>query len=501
MPPFKVRLISVLTLIVLVAPCAIGQPSAAFREYRVEASHSLVGFSVDFLGHPVHGRFDDVRGMIVYVPDNPSASGATVAIATKSINTGATHRDEHLRSSDFFDAAKYPTIFFTSRRIERRRDTLLALGDLTMHGVTREIAVPFTQPGPLVADPHGSSLLYFTAHLRLARSDFGIAGGSRFNSWFDELRQRAMADTVDITLEVQAWDTDYDRSTRWKGAVDKLLETGVSKRVAALRELVAAHPDTLANAEWELTEAGRALLQRGRAADAVEIFRLVSDLYRTSASAQAALARGYEATGDSGKAMAQVRRALEIDPYEPWAREIARRCAIRAADAPERSVSFHAPMGMKTLRRRANFEEVLGRLHRLRPDSQRQWGRITAPQMVCHLTDAFRNLLGERSVTSPTESPTLFGRTLLKWTALYAPVKWPRGLKTRAEADQEIGGTPPSGDFAADVAALEAAAARFLAAGQRGPRKPHYMFGPLSEAQWCRWAFLHMDHHLRQFGV
>ena len=82
---------------------------------------------------------------------------------------------------------------------------------------------------------------------------------------------------------------------------------------------------TLANAEWELTEAGRALLQRGRAADAVEVFRLVSDLYRTSASAQAALARGYEAAGDSAKARAQVRRALEIDPNEPWAREIARR--------------------------------------------------------------------------------------------------------------------------------------------------------------------------------
>ena len=328
MSRFKVSLISVLASIELVAPRAMAQPSASFREYRIEAAHSLVGFAIDFLGHPVHGRFDDVRGMIVYVPDNPTSSAVTVAIATKSINTGSTHRDEHLRSADFFDAAKYPTIFFASRRIERRRDTLLAVGDLTMHGLTRTIAVPFTQPVPPFADPHGSSLLYFTGHLRLSRSDFGIAGGSRFNSWFDDLRQRAMADTVDITLEVQGWDTDYDRSVRWKGAVDKLLETGVSKRVAALRELVAAHPDTLADAEWELTEAGRALLQRGRAADAVEIFRFVSDRYRTSASAQAALARGYEALGDSGQARAQVRRALAIDPTDPWAREIARRVGL-----------------------------------------------------------------------------------------------------------------------------------------------------------------------------
>lgn len=325
MPRLKALLIVALVSTVLVTSRLIAQPSPIFREYRIEAAHSLVGFSVDFLGHPVHGRFDEVRGLIVYVPGNPTASAVTVAIATKSINTGSTHRDEHLRSADFFDAAASPTIFFTSRRIERRRDTLLAVGDLTLHGVTRTITVPFVEPGPAVADPHGSSLLYFTGHLRLKRSDFGIAGGNRFNSWFDDLRQRAMADTVDITLEIQGWDTDYDRSARWKGAVDKLLETGVSKRVAALRELVAAHPDTLAGAEWELTEAGRALLQRGRAADAVEIFRLVSDLYPTSASAQAALARAYEAAGDSGKARTQVRRALEIDPNEPWAREIARR--------------------------------------------------------------------------------------------------------------------------------------------------------------------------------
>ena len=324
MPRFKVLLLCALS-IALVAPSAGAQASPPFREYRIEAAHSLVGFAVDFLGHPVHGRFDDVRGMLVYAPGDPAKSAVTVTIATKSINTGSTHRDEHLRSADFFDAATYPTVFFTSRRIERRRDTLIAVGELTMHGVTRSIEVPFVEPAPPVADPHGSSLVYFTGHLRLTRSAFGVAGGSRFNSWFDDLRQRTMSDTVDIALEVQGWDTDYDRSARWKGAVDNLVATGVSKRVAALRELVAAHPDTLADAEWELTEVGRALLQRGRAADAIDVLRLVSDRYRTSASAQAALARGYEAAGERVKAAAQVRRALEIDPQEPWAREIARR--------------------------------------------------------------------------------------------------------------------------------------------------------------------------------
>ena len=303
-------------------------PSPPFREYRVEAAHSMVAFSIDFLGHPVHGRFDDVRGMIVYAPGDLTSSSVSVAIGTKSINTGSAHRDEHLRSADFFDADKYPVILFVSRRVERHRDTLVAVGDLSMHGVKRSIAIPFVQPASPVADPHGSSLIYFVGRLRLTRTDFGIAGGSRFNSWFDDLRQRAMADSVDVDLELQAWDQDYDRSTRWKGPVDKLVESGVSKRVAELRELVRAHPDTLASAEWELTEVGRALLQRDRAGDALEIFRLVADLYPKSASAQAALARGYEATGDRAKAAAQVRRALVIDPNDPWALEIARRTGM-----------------------------------------------------------------------------------------------------------------------------------------------------------------------------
>ena len=156
---------------------------------------------------------------------------------------------------------------------------------------------------------------------------------------------------------------------------------------------------------------------------------------------------------------------------------------------------------VKSLHRPAHREQIIRRLRTLTPDSERRWGRMTVRQMVCHLTDAFRNLLGERTVTSVVAPPTLAGRTLVRFIALSAPVRWPHGIRTRAEADQEQGGTPPSVDFSADVAALEAAVGRFLAAGKHAPRKPHYMFGALTEAEWGRWAYRHMDHHLRQFGV
>jgi hypothetical protein len=156
---------------------------------------------------------------------------------------------------------------------------------------------------------------------------------------------------------------------------------------------------------------------------------------------------------------------------------------------------------MKSLGRRADHDAIIARLHRLRPDTPRRWGRMSAPQMVCHLTDAFRSLLGERPTSTPSRTPGMLGRTLVRWIALYSPFLWPRGIRTRPEIDSQLGGTPPSSHFDDDVAALEAAAARFLSAGEHGPRKPHFMFGQLSEAEWQRWAYLHMDHHLRQFGL
>jgi polyisoprenoid-binding protein YceI len=314
------------TLIALCAalPLAASSPPS-FREYRVEAAHSSIAFDIPFLGHPVHGRFDDVRGTIVYNPRDLTQSSVTVAIATSSINTGSKHRDEHLRSSDFFDAAKYPTILFTSRVVERTPNGLVVTGAVSMHGITRDVSIPFREVGSATADPHGSSLVFFTGALKLSRRDFGVAGGSRFNDWFDELRQRALGDTVDIALEVQGWDIDYDRSAQWKTRIDGLISSGVSSRVASLRALAAQHPDTLRDAEWEIDQTARALLQRGRSSEALEVFRLEADLFPKSAAAQAGLARGLEATNDVVAAGTAVNRALAIDPAEPLATEIRKR--------------------------------------------------------------------------------------------------------------------------------------------------------------------------------
>jgi hypothetical protein len=89
---------------------------------------------------------------------------------------------------------------------------------------------------------------------------------------------------------------------------------------------------------------------------------------------------------------------------------------------------------------------------------------------------------------------------LMKPWVLYAPIKWPPGVATRPEIDQALGGTPPA-EFAADVRRLLAMVDKFTADPREFAFLPHPMFGEMSEKDWMRWGYLHMDHHLRQFGV
>jgi hypothetical protein len=151
---------------------------------------------------------------------------------------------------------------------------------------------------------------------------------------------------------------------------------------------------------------------------------------------------------------------------------------------------------MKTLGQTQCRQEISGRLGFVRVDSQRRWGKMTAHQMVCHLSDSFRGVTGEKALDSRAGA----FRGLMKWGALYVPLKWPHGFQTMPEMDQEIGGTRPV-DFDADVREVRRLMDRFT----RQPRDfawgPHPTFGVMADHEWMRWAYLHMDHHLRQFGV
>ena len=149
---------------------------------------------------------------------------------------------------------------------------------------------------------------------------------------------------------------------------------------------------------------------------------------------------------------------------------------------------------MKSLTDPTIQKQIKQRIEAIRPDAQRRWGRMSASQMICHLEDSFRRTLGEKEATM------LPPRKFLKWAALWIPVRWPRGFKTLPEMDQEIGGTRPI-QFESDREQLLVLMDRFTCETPVPAFSAHPIFGQMTRKELMRWAYLHIDHHLRQFGV
>ena len=151
---------------------------------------------------------------------------------------------------------------------------------------------------------------------------------------------------------------------------------------------------------------------------------------------------------------------------------------------------------MKKLSNGVDRHTIARRIGELTPSDTRRWGLMNVHQMVCHLDDSYKIALGQK-----TSSPAGGGRmqgSVIKWFALKAPMRWPKGVPTRPEVEQGKGGTLP-GDFNDDLASLQGSLSRFCEALPR-PLPTHPIFGAMTMDDWMRWGYLHADHHLRQFG-
>jgi len=137
-----------------------------------------------------------------------------------------------------------------------------------------------------------------------------------------------------------------------------------------------------------------------------------------------------------------------------------------------------------------------GRLAQLTPETARRWGSMTSHEMLCHLSDSFRGMLGERD-TSPAPSSAV-QRQVIRFIALHTPLPWPKGVPTRPEVDPHRQGTQPA-VFEADRRAMQELMHRFARPDSRYAAHP--MFGTLTRREWMLWGYRHVDHHFRQFGV
>jgi len=173
--------------------------AAGADTFAIDPVNSMVGFSVrHMLISHVSGDFQEFNGTIVYDEKDPSKSSVNVHIKAASIDTRNHDRDEHLRSSSFFDAAKFPEITFASTRIEKTENDYIAHGPLTIRGVSKEVALPFKITGT-VKDPWGKMRLGAQAGLTINGQDFGV-------SWNQELDGGGveLGDEVKIDLAVEA---------------------------------------------------------------------------------------------------------------------------------------------------------------------------------------------------------------------------------------------------------------------------------------------------------
>lgn len=152
---------------------------------------------------------------------------------------------------------------------------------------------------------------------------------------------------------------------------------------------------------------------------------------------------------------------------------------------------------MKSLDNSADKREILQRLEDIHLDSPRQWGKMTPHQMVCHLSDGFRMYMGDKKVAP---ARTGIPRPILRFVAIWVPLRWPKGFRAAPELDQLVGGTRPA-EFEADKGQLRDLIARFTRIPKDYAFQPHPHFGQLSDKEWMRLAYLHADHHLRQFGA
>ncbi|HUS07027.1 MAG TPA: DUF1569 domain-containing protein [Bryobacteraceae bacterium] len=148
-------------------------------------------------------------------------------------------------------------------------------------------------------------------------------------------------------------------------------------------------------------------------------------------------------------------------------------------------------LGDATVRR-----SIEDRVSRLEAGRKGLWGRMSAHQMICHLTDSFLTSFGEKQVSPATG---VLQKSLMKWFAIYAPIRWPKNIATRPEVEQGKGGTLPA-SFDEDKEKLLCVLNRFCQRTDR-PEHPHPIFGKMTEKEWLRWGYLHVDHHLREFGA
>lgn len=188
------------SFITLAAAAVLASASSVLAaDFVVDPSHSRIGFSVRHLVSKVPGEFKDYEGSFSFDEKKPEASKASFTIKAASINTNFEKRDEHLRSPDFFNTAKHPTLTFVSKKVAPAGKGKYKLqGDITIAGVTKPVTFEVEYAGT-AKDPWGGTRAGFTAVSKVNRKDFGMVWNKALDSG-----GFILGDDVEIKLDLEA---------------------------------------------------------------------------------------------------------------------------------------------------------------------------------------------------------------------------------------------------------------------------------------------------------
>lgn len=178
----------------------LATPQIGTTTWNIDPAHAVAEFKVKHMMiSNVKGHFAKVSGKLTLDESNMANSGVEAMIEAGSIETRDAQRDAHLKSADFLDVEKFPTLFFKSTRISAVRDgELSAEGDLTIRGVTRKVVFAVEGPTPPVKDPWGNTRLGISATTKINRKDFGLVWNAAL-----ETGGILVGEEVAITLDVE----------------------------------------------------------------------------------------------------------------------------------------------------------------------------------------------------------------------------------------------------------------------------------------------------------
>jgi polyisoprenoid-binding protein YceI len=184
----------------VLATLALASGSAFAADYTVDPAHTRVGFAISHLAvSKVRGTFGTATGTVSYDPANIPATKISAKVGIASIDTDEAKRDEHLKSPEFFDVAKFPEMSFTSKSVKNvTKDSFDVVGDLTIHGVTKEATLTVATFTQEVKDPWGNVKVGTSAKGKINRKDFGLTWNAAL-----ETGGFVVGEDVEIELDVE----------------------------------------------------------------------------------------------------------------------------------------------------------------------------------------------------------------------------------------------------------------------------------------------------------